>query len=250
VDALEPTATDVVLEIGPGTGALTRQLAPRVARVVAIEKDARLVAECSTRNAERGVHNVELVRADALKVDWPALLPPAAVGNSDWKLVGNIPYYITTPLLEKALAPPVCERVVFLVQAEVGDRIVAPPGSRTYGALSIGVQIASRAEKLFRVKAGAFHPAPGVDSVVVRLWPLRHPPLAVEALAQFRRFVTGCFSQRRKQLQNVLRGVTGWGGARVGELLERLEIDRTVRPEVLGPEEFLALWQQTLRRVG
>jgi len=250
VDALEPDPGDVVLEIGPGKGGLTRSLAPRVARVIAIERDPRLATECEARNAELGIDNVEVVAADALVLDWHGLIPPSAIDTRRWKIVGNIPYYITTPLLDKALLPPVPERVVFLVQAEVAFRIVAAPGSKTYGALSVGVQLASRPEKLFRVKAGAFRPAPRVDSVLIRLWPSGVSPLDARALSEFRRFVADVFSRRRKQLQNVVRGVTGWEAAHVAVVLNGLQIDPAARPEELGPQALLRLWRETLRRRG
>lgn len=250
VDALDPDRADVVLEIGPGTGTLTRQLAPRVGRVIAIEKDPRLAAECGVRNAERGVANVEIIEDDALNLDWHSFVPRSALRTRHFKIVGNVPYYITTPLLEKALSPPAPERVVFLVQAEVAERIVARPGSRTYGALSVGVQVTSRAERLFGVKPGAFRPPPEVDSAVIRLHP--RPEVVWEApeLARFRRFVTACFSRRRKQLRNVLRGATGWPAERVSVLLERLELDPAARPESLSPERFVRVWQETLRGRG
>ena len=250
VEALEPATTDVVLEIGAGTGTLTRLLAPRVARVIAVEKDPWLVAACERRNAESGIANVAVLPADALALEWPALIPPSAIRDRQWKVVGNIPYYITSPLVDQALTPPVPERVVFLVQAEVADRMVAQPGSKTYGALSVGVQVASRAEKLFRVKAGAFQPPPEVDSAVIRLHPLSNPPFEAAALQAFRRFVVGCFSQRRKQLHNVVRRLTQWSPQAVAATLAALELDPAARPEVLSPQAFVRLWRESLRERG
>ncbi|HYX82771.1 MAG TPA: 16S rRNA (adenine(1518)-N(6)/adenine(1519)-N(6))-dimethyltransferase RsmA, partial [Gemmatimonadales bacterium] len=180
VDALEPVAGERVLEIGPGQGSLTRALLARGLTVLAIEKDRAL--------AERLTHQgINVVLGDALKVDWPRVA----------KVVGNIPYYITSPLLEKALTTPLPERVVFLVQLEVADRLAAKPGSKIYGALSVGVQAICRVEKLFTVAPGAFKPPPQVRSAVVRLTPLAAPLIMPEEVAPFRRFVTGCFSKRR-----------------------------------------------------
>jgi 16S rRNA (adenine1518-N6/adenine1519-N6)-dimethyltransferase len=240
----------VVLEIGAGTGTLTRLLAPRVSRVIGIETDRRLAAECERRIAESGITNVEIVPADAMTLDWATLVPPSAIRDRQWKVVGNIPYYITSPLLDQALMPPVPERVVFLVQAEVADRIVAAPGSRIYGALSVGIQVASRAEKLFLVKAGAFQPPPEVDSAVIRLRPSPHPPFDAAALKAFRRFVVGCFSQRRKQLHNVLRPLTGMGPEAIAAMLAALGLDPAARPEVLSPDAFVRLWGESLRAEG
>ena len=206
--ALDPEADDVVLEIGPGTGNLTRILAPQVGRVIAIEKDRRLASQCGTRNAECGIENVTVVPGDALKLDWHALLdalpgiPHAAFRTPHCKVIGNIPYYITSPLLEKALIPPLPERIVFLVKREVADRLAARPGTKPYGALSFGVQAACRVEKLLVVPAGAFRPRPKVDSALLRLTPLAEPLVAPGETGAFRTFVAACFSRRRKQLRS------------------------------------------------
>ncbi len=122
VDALDPRPGETVLEIGPGRGTLTRVLLDRGLKVIAIEKDRLLAAALA-------LDGLRVIEGDALQLDWPRVS----------KVVGNIPYYITSPLIDKALRPPLPERVVFLVQAEVADRIAAQPGSKTYGALSVGV---------------------------------------------------------------------------------------------------------------
>ena len=142
VAALVPQFGDVVLEVGAGTGSLTRRLAPRVGRVVTIERDRKLAA--ALRGAADPLpSNVELVEGDALDLDWHGLLaagPPSAVAPAAFKVVGNIPYYVTSPLLDKALTPPLPAVIVYLVQREVADRLAAAPGSRTFGALTAGVQ--------------------------------------------------------------------------------------------------------------
>src|SRR4051812_7392858 len=160
-DALEARREDTVLEIGPGLGSLTAALTERAGRLVAIEKDPQLVPPLRSRFPQ-----IEVVEGDALEMDWHALVPPSFL------VAGNIPYNITSPLLDKALLPPRPERIVFLVQKEVADRVSAAPGTADYGALSIGIQVAARAERLFTVPAGAFHPRPKVDSAVLRLTPL------------------------------------------------------------------------------
>src|SRR5439155_158940 len=131
-------------------------------------EDRRLAKDCRLRIADCGLGNAEVVQGDALKLDWHALIeskptnPQSAIRNPQFKVVGNIPFAITSPLIDKALTPPLPERIVFLVQREVADRLAARPGSRAYGALSVGVQATCRVQRLFGVRAGAFHPAPKV----------------------------------------------------------------------------------------
>jgi len=242
VDALEPAPDDVVVEIGAGTGSLTEQLLARGLRVIAIEKDRRLISECGMRNAESGIDRLSIVQGDALRLDWHALaIPHSTFPIPHFKVVGNIPYAITSPLIDKALTPPLPARIVFLVQAEVADRIAALPGSKTYGALSIGVQAVARVERLFTVHAGAFTPPPKVTSAVVRLTPLAQPLVAPSEIAAFRAFVTACFTRRRKQLRNVVMAATGRSAAVVTAGLAALGLDPAARPERLGPEIFVRL---------
>ena len=248
VDALEPAPDDVVVEIGAGTGSLTEQLLARGLRVIAIEKDRRLISELRMRNAECGIDGLSIVQGDALRVDWHALIiPHSASPIPHFKIVGNIPYAITSPLIDKALTPPLPARIVFLVQAEVADRIAASPGSKTYGALSVGVQAVARVERLFTVHAGAFTPPPKVTSAVLRLTPLAQPLVAPEEIAAFRAFVTACFTRRRKQLRNVVMAATGRSAAVVTAGLAALGLDAAARPETLAPEIFVRLLRWSVR---
>jgi len=254
VDALDPAPTDVVLEIGAGKGSLTQQLLARGLRVIAVEKDRRLAADLAARNAERGTERLSVVEGDALRLDWHGLLethlsvPHSAFRIPHFKIVGNIPYYITSPLIAKALTLPLPERIVFLVQAEVADRAVATPGSKAYGALSVGVQALCRAEKLFSVKPGAFHPMPKVAGALLCLAPLAEPLILPEESARFRAFVTGCFGRRRKQLRNAVAGATGAPAPTVAEGLRALGLDPAARPETLPPSQFVRLlrWSEGL----
>jgi 16S rRNA (adenine1518-N6/adenine1519-N6)-dimethyltransferase len=249
VEALDPAPDDVVLEIGAGRGSLTEVLLARGLRVIAIEKDRRLAAEVGTRNAERGTEGLTVVHGDALDLDWHSLIdsrqpvPRSAFRVPRFKVIGNIPYAITSPLIDKALTPPWPERIVFLVQAEVAGRVAAAPGSKTYGALSVGVQAVCRVERLFTVRAGAFHPRPRVDSALVRLTPLAAPAVTPAELAAFRTFVAACFSRRRKQLRNVVMTATGRPAAVVRAGLSALGLDPTARPETLEPAAFVRLWR-------
>jgi 16S rRNA (adenine1518-N6/adenine1519-N6)-dimethyltransferase len=229
-EALEATERDIVLEIGAGPGGLTAALAQRAGRVVAIEKDAELVPALRERFPQATV-----VEGDALELDWHALAGSGAL------ISGNIPYNITSPLIDKALTPPRPPRIVFLVQKEVADRVTAAPGGGEYGALTVGVQAVARAERLFVVPAGAFHPRPKVDSAVLRLTPLSTPLVPDRDLALFRRLVVGIFGFRRKQLGRGLRELTGWPADRAGEVLARADIDPAARPETLAPPAFVRL---------
>lgn len=243
-DALELVPGETVLEIGPGKGSLTAVLLARGVQVIAIEKDRALAAKLRDAGGEmRDAKLLEIVEGDALRLDWHALVSHRAsrIAHPGFKIVGNIPYNITSPLLEKALIPPLPERVVFLVQEEVADRIAAKPGGKIYGALSVGVQAVARVEKLFTVAPGAFRPAPKVRSALIRLTPLAEPLVTAEEVAPLRTFVTACFSRRRKQLRNAVPGATR-------EALLALGLDPAARPETLPPREFVRLlrWSRQL----
>jgi 16S rRNA (adenine1518-N6/adenine1519-N6)-dimethyltransferase len=236
-DALDCSPGETILEIGPGQGALTRELLARGVQVVAIEKDRALAEQLRCRVSGVGC---QVVTGDALDLDWHELHSRHQTPDTRHrlKIVGNIPYYITSPLLEKALTPPLPERVVFLVQAEVADRIAAPPGGKTYGALSVGVQAVCRVEKLFTIAPGAFKPPPKVRSALIRLTPLAEPLVTPEEVAPLRAFVTACFSRRRKQLKNAVPGMTATD-------LTDLGFDPTDRPERLPPEAFVRLLRRS-----
>jgi len=220
---------DVVLEIGPGKGTLTRELAALARRVVAIEADralaAALAAEC------RGT-GVTVVTGDALKTPWPR----ATV------VCGNIPYRITSPLIDRALRPPRPERIVFLVQAEVAARLAASPGANEYGALTAGVRLVASVERLFGVPAGAFRPRPRVESAVVRLVPRPAPLVASEEEERrVRDVIRALFQRRRQQLGRSVREAFGVARSEVAGLLEGAGVDPAARVEVLAPERFVAL---------
>ena len=232
-DALGAGPDDTVLEIGPGAGGLTAPLAARAGRLIAIEKDRDLIAALRTR-----FPTVDVIEADALEVDWHGLTPSH---GADLLVTGNIPYNITSPLIDKAMQPPRPRRTVFLVQKEVAERVTALPGTREYGALSIGVQAVAQAERLFTVPAGAFTPRPKVDSAVLRLTPLDHPLVSDAERESFRAVVVGLFGFRRKQLLRALRELTGWSAEVAAGVLQRAGLPETVRPEVLSPAEFVRL---------
>lgn len=233
-EALDAGPGDLVLEIGPGRGALTEALVARGARVSAIEKDRDLIPLVRER-----VPAARIVEGDALELDWRDAA--GALPGEPLLVAGNIPYNITSPLLDRALAPPRPLRIVFLVQKEVADRLAAAPGSKTYGALTVGVGAVARIERLFGVPAGAFVPAPKVDSAVIRLVPLADPLVPDAHRAAFRREVVGLFGFRRKQLGRAFRELTGWSVEQTGDALARAGLDPTVRPETLAGADFARL---------
>ena len=258
MDALDPQSDDVVMEVGPGKGSLTRRLVTRVGKVVAIERDAELAAALSAGGRGKGekgkVSDLQVVQGDALEVDWYRELSNLSNRKSQisgsplpfpgpYKVVGNIPYYITSPLIDKALTPPRPRVIVFLIQREVADRLVAPPGGKTYGALTVGVQAVAQVERLFIVRPGSFNPAPKVDSAVVRITPLEDPLVADAEVAGFRQFTTALFSQRRKQLKRVLRSVAKVGAGEVEAKLAEFDLDPMARPENLEPEAIVRLYR-------
>ncbi|HEV8305495.1 MAG TPA: 16S rRNA (adenine(1518)-N(6)/adenine(1519)-N(6))-dimethyltransferase RsmA [Gemmatimonadales bacterium] len=233
VDALDPRPGETVIEVGPGRGSLTEVLLARGLQVVAIERDRALAEQL--RFQVSGVR-CQVVTGDALQLDWHELhsrhLTPDT--RHRLKIIGNIPYAITSPLLEKALTPPLPERVVFLVQHEVAQRVAAAPGSKAYGALSVGVQAVCRVEKLFAVAPGAFRPPPKVRSALLRLIPRADPLVRPDEVAALRAFVTACFGRRRKQLRNAVPGATR-------DALLALGFDPAARPETLAPADFVRL---------
>jgi len=211
------------IEIGPGPGGLTASLLQRAGRLIAVEIDPVLAA--SLREKYAGERRFSLVEQDVLAVDM-AQWGPAVV-------CGNLPYYITSPIVEKALSlGPLLQSAVFLVQREVAERIAAGPGSRDYGYFSVAVQARAEVEKLFIVRPAAFKPPPKVDSAVIRLTPRPHP--AVTDLPAFLHFTSLCFRHKRKTLRNNL------AGEYPRELLDA-QPEASLRAEQLSVAGFAAL---------
>jgi 16S rRNA (adenine1518-N6/adenine1519-N6)-dimethyltransferase len=232
-DALQLTGGETVVEIGPGRGALTDILAERAGRLVAIEYDRALAEILRQRYARR--NNVIIAEADVLEVS----LGELAAGP--YVLVGNVPYYITTPILFHALTPPRAERSVYLVQREVAERLSAAPGTKEYGALTVNVAAVAQAETLFRVPAGAFSPPPRVESAVVRITPLATPVALPEEERPLRTLVQNAFGMRRKQMRRVLRSLLSLDAEAADRVLQAAQIDPEVRPETLSPQQFVTL---------
>ena len=237
VGELEAGPEDAVLEIGPGHGELSTLLVDRVAQLVLVEKDDGLAEEL--RHGFAGHAAVAVVHGDALRLDLSALLEPGRPS----RVLSNLPYAITTPLLFRILAmrPPPA-RVVVTVQQEVANRIVASPGSKEYGALSVGVQVRGTARIALRIGRKAFRPVPRVDSATVVVEPAS-PPLDSADEAALRQVTRVLFRGRRKQLQKILRTSPEYRltAAAVDALAARLGLDPWARPEVLSPSEILGL---------
>lgn len=241
-DALAPEPGDTVIEIGPGRGSLTARLAPRCARLIAVEIDRDLVTHL--REAMAATSSVEVVEGDALEVDW------AALARGPYRLAGNLPYYITTPLIFRILESPRPTRAVLMVQREVGERLSAAPGSANYGALSINVQVTAAVQAVGRVPPGAFHPRPRVESAIVRLDPLADPLVAPWEEEPFRRFVQAAFGMRRKQLLRIVRALWVPHASDAMAVLADLDLAPDARPEVLSPADFVRLFRRTREGSG
>lgn len=235
VGALGAGAGDRVVEIGPGPGALTDHLVGTAGHLTLIELDTDLAAALEERYGARS--DVDVWREDVLKVD----LPRRIEGWAGVKVVGNIPYNITTPILFHLLERPRPAEILLMVQREVADRITAPPGGDGYGALSVGVQAVADPEFLFGVPRRAFRPTPNVDSAILRITPHAPPRLTEREEARLRRLTRAVFQWRRKQMQKTLRDHPDLGLPR--EVVERMgeSVDLTRRPETFAPDELLAL---------
>jgi len=248
VDAANPLRTDIVIEIGPGTGALTRLLVERSSVVEAIELDERLAVVL--RRAVPAT-NLEIRVADALTIDWSDLISSARNklevpdrDKSRVRVIANLPYYISTPILEKLLS---LRRSVFdmtlMLQKEVADRITEGPGGKEYGALSVIVQYQCVASKLFDVGPSAFTPAPKVHSAVVHLTVREQPPVEVRDEAQFFSVVRAAFAQRRKTILNNLKAAAAVSKfvRPLEEALEAASVSPQRRAETLTVGEFALL---------
>ncbi len=232
VAAVAPQPGDALLEIGPGEGVLTLPLLRAAGALTAIELDLDLLEPLRARAAEVGT--LQLLHADVLKVDLGMLAPARPL-----RIVGNLPYYISSPILFHCLAYAAHIRDMhFMLQQEVVERMAAAPGGKDYGRLSVMLQLACTVEPLLQVSAGAFRPPPRVESAVVRLTPLAREALPQVAPAALEQVVRAAFGQRRKTLGNALRGVLDADAIRV------CGIDPQLRAERLAPADFVRLAQQ------
>ena len=229
ISQFAPGEGDRVVEIGPGLGALTFELIPRVGQLHAIELDRVLARKLENETA--GFGHVHILHANALDVDVCTLCP-----GQNLRLIGNLPYNISTPLLFHVLGSRACIRDMwFMLQKEVGERIVAGPGSKRYGRLSVMIQQSCSAELVLHVASGAFSPPPRVESVVVRLVPHDQPPHDIADYRAFDCVVRAAFSQRRKTLRNALRHLID------ADLMRTAGIDPSLRAEQLSIGDYVKL---------
>ncbi len=231
VHAAELTPGEPVLEVGPGIGTLTQGLAQSEADVTAIELDRRLLEVLDTTLAS--YDNVRIIHGDVLKLDVPSIM-----NHKPFKVVANLPYYITTPIIMSLLESKLpIERLVVMVQKEVALRMVAKPGTKDYGALSVAVQYYTEPDIVLDVPPKSFLPAPAVTSSVIRCVLRDKPPVDVIDEKLFFRVVKAGFAQRRKTFANTMK-TTGLSKDRIEELLAKANIDGQRRGETFTLQEF------------
>ena len=242
IAAVAPSSEETFLEIGPGRGALTRPLAERAGRVIAVELDRDLFAALAARLPP----NVSLVEGDFLAVDVQGLIQAE---RRPIRVVGNLPYNVASPmlfrLLDEAGEGAVLRDATLMLQREVADRLLAGPGDADYGAMSIQVQLMADVERVLNLPPGAFRPPPKVHSTVVRL-SFRPPRVDVGRQSVFERMVRGVFMQRRKTLANALKPVAASFGQSASEILQKAQLDGGRRPETLSLEDVARLAQAVL----
>ena len=215
---VHPDPADVILEIGPGSGALTRLIAGKASKIIAVEIDPLLI-EPLKKNLPA---NVEVIQADFMKFEFDQIPAP-------YKIVGNLPYYITTPILFRVLENPGWERGVFMVQKELGERLFASPNTKSYGRLSVMIQAGALIHKEFTVPPTVFYPQPSVGSIVITMIPHERQGLEMKLFSEIVRLA---FGQRRKKLRNTISTYLS------GNLMVKYG-DK--RPEMLPVEEFITI---------
>ncbi|MCK4607889.1 MAG: 16S rRNA (adenine(1518)-N(6)/adenine(1519)-N(6))-dimethyltransferase RsmA [Gammaproteobacteria bacterium] len=230
IASIAPQATDHIVEIGPGLGALTTQILPQVSRLDAVELDRDLIPKLEAACGKPG--NLYIYQANALKFDFSNL----SAENKPLRIVGNLPYNISTPIIFHLLKYlPLIENMHFMLQQEVVERLAAKPGNKIYGRLSVMVQYFCEVTKLFTVPPQAFYPAPKVYSAIVRLKPHKEIALPAQNINYFTNIVKQAFSQRRKTIHNSLKSHLS------NEQLQSINIDPKSRPEQLTVADFVKI---------
>jgi 16S rRNA (adenine1518-N6/adenine1519-N6)-dimethyltransferase len=239
VRVIDPQPEDRIIEVGAGKGAITFPLAQKAAEVIAIEKDGELVPLLRTKRQD----NLTIIEKDVLRVDFRELLAAGAGVPGPVKLVGNLPYSISSPLMFKVLGDKkLFQTCVFLVQKEVAERICAQPGSKKYAPLSILVENDFSARVHFIVHPGSFSPPPRVESALISLVQRASPLFQVSDERLFLKFLQAAFRQRRKILLNNLRN-SGWPAEAIQAAYSQLGLERAARPEELSLAQFVRLFE-------
>ena len=247
VEAAELGPEDIVLEIGPGLGALTRLLAAEAGRVVAVELDQRLVEVLKqTATAKADLPNVEIIHGDILELN-PADLLEQQGDNFQYKVVANLPYYITSAIIRHLLTAEVRPKLmVVTVQLEVARRITAEPGDMSL--LAVSVQFYGRPRIVAHIKAGAFYPSPQVDSAVIRIDLDDYPVVEVDDVDSFFEVVRAGFAQRRKQLRNALAAGSALSASEVAQALSKAGVNPKRRAQTLSIKEWAKVWREMQAR--
>lgn len=231
---------EVVIEIGPGIGVLTAELAKKAERVVCIEIDERLRPVLAETLAE--FDNVEIIFGDCMKIDIAKIIAEK-FSNKKVSICANLPYYITSPIIMRLLESRLSiTSITVMVQKEAADRICAKVGSRESGAVTVAVNYYSKPEMLFKVSRGSFMPTPNVDSAVMKLEILPHPPISVSDEKEFFSFVRSAFGQRRKTLINSVSSGTKWSKESIRQALQSANLKETARAEALTMEQLSAVF--------
>ena len=243
VEAAEITAEDYVIEIGPGIGALTEQLARSAKKVLAFEIDSQMVEVLA--DTLKPYDNVKVIESDVLKVDLGKVISEEFGDNAHVKIVANLPYYITTPILIQLLRANInWDNIVVMMQREVADRLNAVVGTKSYGVLTLTIQYFAQATLAIKVPASSFNPSPNVDSAVVKLTPLK-PITVVDDVGKLFGVIKGGFSHRRKSLWNNMLQTYGKDARTKEQLtvaLKSAQIDPAIRAERLNLEQFTQLY--------
>lgn len=225
-----------VIEVGPGRGALTKELVKRAKMVIAyeIDKDLTIYLDELVRNND----NLEVIYKDFLSIDFKS--------DKKWELIGNLPYYITTPILFKFLENNVYNSATIMVQKEVGERLISKPNSKKYNALSVIVQYLTNVERVVNISKKLFFPVPKVDSVVIRLEKKNNREIPLEKEQDFLKFVKACFTQKRKTLANNLTESYNQNKEAINALLRVNQFNESVRAEQLSLNDFINLFNQII----
>jgi len=240
LELVAPTARDLVVEIGPGRGALTESLAARAGRLLALEIDGGLAAALQARFAD--APSVEILQADARRFDYAGLRARRPDPEGRVLVAGNLPYSVGKPILAALVeSGAAIDEMTLMLQKEVADRVAAPPGSKSYGALSVLTQAAAAVRLAFPVPPGAFSPPPQVDSAVLHLRPHREPPVPLPDPRRFAAVVRAAFGQRRKSLANALAAGLAVPAETARDRCQAAGIDPGRRAETLSLAEFAHL---------